>query len=93
LFRGGLARYTITLNPGVLLFGTDVYLIQSIMPTVIADVGGMQFYTWTLISFSVGSIIGTSSAEPSRSAGRSGGATAMPLPAWCSWPAPWAPPC
>jgi len=66
LFRGGLARYTITLNLGVLLFGTDVYLIQSIMPTVIADVGGMQFYTWTLISFSVGSIIGTSSAEPIR---------------------------
>jgi MFS family permease len=68
LFRGGLARYTITLNLGVLLFGTDVYLIQSIMPTVIADVGGMQFYTWTLITFSVGSIIGTSSAEPLRRA-------------------------
>ena len=28
LFRGGLARYTITLNLGVLLFGTDVYLIH-----------------------------------------------------------------
>ena len=74
LFRGGLARYTVTLNLGVLLFGTDIYLIQSIMPTVIVDVGGMRFYTWTLISFSVGSIIGSSSAEPiRRSFGRRNG--------------------
>ncbi|MFP6733576.1 MAG: hypothetical protein VB959_07035 [Rhodospirillales bacterium] len=28
MFRGGLARYTITLNLGVLLFGTNVYLIH-----------------------------------------------------------------
>jgi hypothetical protein len=26
MFRGGPARYTITLNLGVLLFGTDVHL-------------------------------------------------------------------
>ncbi|MAF47559.1 MAG: MFS transporter [Rhodospirillales bacterium] len=74
LFRGGLARYTITLNLGVLLYGIDIYLIASIMPTVIADVGGMRFYTWTFIAFSVGSIIGTSSAEPiRRSLGRRNG--------------------
>jgi len=30
MFRGGPARYTITLNPGVLLFGTDVYLIHGV---------------------------------------------------------------
>jgi MFS family permease len=66
LFRGGLARYTIILNLGVLLYGIDIYLIASIMPTVIADVGGLRFYTWTFIAFSVGSIIGTASAEPIR---------------------------
>jgi hypothetical protein len=30
MFRGGPARYTITLNLGVLLFGTDVYLIHGV---------------------------------------------------------------
>ena len=74
LLRGGLARYTVTLTLGVLLFGTDIYLIQSIMPSVIADVDGIRFYTWTLITFSVGSIIGASSAEPiRRSFGRRNG--------------------
>ncbi|NQV55986.1 MAG: MFS transporter [Rhodospirillales bacterium] len=68
LFRNGLAPTTLILNLGVLLFGIDVYLIASIMPTVIADVGGMRLYTWTFVAFSMGSIVGTSSAEPIRRA-------------------------
>ena len=74
LYREGRAVYSLLVFLGTTLYALQILVMAIIMPTVIADVGGMQFYTWTLISFSVGSIIGTSSAEPiRRSFGRRNG--------------------
>lgn len=58
LFRNGKAKWTLLLNLGVGLHALDVFIINTIMPTVIADIGGITFYTWASMIYMVGSIVG-----------------------------------
>ncbi len=58
LFRDGRAAYTLLLNLGIGLHALDVFVITTIMPAVVADIGGMSFYTWTAMLYMVGSIVG-----------------------------------
>jgi MFS family permease len=58
LLRDGRAAYTILLNLGIGLHALDVFVITTIMPAVVADIGGMSFYTWTAMLYMVGSIVG-----------------------------------
>ncbi len=58
LFSGGMARWTLLLNLGVALHALDVFIINTIMPSVIADIGGLSFYTWASMIYMVGSIVG-----------------------------------
>ncbi len=59
LFRGGLGPYTILLNLGIALHAIDIFVITTIMPTVVADIGGISFYAWTSMLYMVGTIIGS----------------------------------
>jgi MFS family permease len=59
LFRGGLAPYTVLLNLGIALHAIDIFVITTIMPTVVADIGGISFYAWTSMLYMVGTIIGS----------------------------------
>jgi MFS family permease len=42
---------------GVLLEASNVYLTTSLLPTIVADIGGARFYAWTMTSFLVASVI------------------------------------
>ena len=64
IFTGRLGIYTLVLNLAIALFGIDIFVISTIMPTIVADIGGAQFYSWTVMLYMVGSIIGSSSAGP-----------------------------
>ena len=64
IFTGRLGIYTLVLNLAIALFGIDIFVISTIMPTIVADIGGTQFYSWTVMQYMVGSIIGSSSAGP-----------------------------
>ena len=59
LFRGGLAPYTVLLNLGIALHAIDIFVITTIMPTVVSDIGGISFYAWTSMLYMVGTIIGS----------------------------------
>lgn len=58
LLQDGRAAYTILLNLGIGLHALDVFVITTIMPAVVADIGGVSFYTWTSMLYMVGSIVG-----------------------------------
>lgn len=42
---------------GVLLEASNVYLTTSLLPTIVADIGGAEFYAWTMTMFLLASVI------------------------------------
>lgn len=58
LFRDGRGIYTILLNLGIGLHALDIFIITTVMPSVIEDIGGHAYYTWPTMIYMVGSIVG-----------------------------------
>ncbi len=58
LFRDGRGVYSVLLNLGTALHALDVFIITTIMPAVVADIGGLSYYTWTNMLYMVGTITG-----------------------------------
>src|SRR5262245_43974124 len=65
-FRNGLALYTIMLNVGIGLHALDVFIISTVMPRIVRDLGGAEYYTWATMLYMVASIIGTAAGNPVR---------------------------
>lgn len=42
---------------GVLLEASNVYLTTSLLPTIVADIGGIEFYAWTMTAFLLASVV------------------------------------
>ena len=66
VFRGRFGAYTLLLNIGVLFFAVDNFLINTLMPSIVADIGGVAFYAWAMMLYLVGSIMGAASYGPLR---------------------------
>jgi len=64
LFRDGRGAFTVILNLGIGLHAVDVFVISTIMPTVVADIGGAHLYAWPTILYTALSIAGAASASP-----------------------------
>ena len=64
LFRNGLGIYTVMLNLGIGLHAVDVFIVSTVMPSVVTDIGGADFYTWTTMLYMVASIIGAAIGGP-----------------------------
>jgi len=77
VFRGRYGVYTLLLNIGILFFALDSFLINTLMPSIVADIGGVAFYAWAMMLYLVGSIMGAASYGPSRA--RIGGRQAFAL--------------
>jgi len=46
----------------MLLFAINQFVVATIMPSVVADLGGVSYYTWAFSLFAVGAIVGAASA-------------------------------
>jgi len=64
LFGHGRAVYTVILSLGIGLHAVDVFLITTVMPTVVRDIGGAAFYAWSTLLYIVASIGGSASGGP-----------------------------
>ena len=64
LFRPDLAAFTVILNLGIGLHAVDVFVISTVMPTVVRDIGGASFYAWSTMLYMVASIVGAASGGP-----------------------------
>lgn len=64
IFVGRLGVYTLILNLGMTVFAVNQFVVATIMPTVVEELGGLDYYTWAFSLFAVGSIVGSASAGP-----------------------------
>lgn len=54
------------LNVGIGLHALDVFIIATVMPRVVRELGGAEYYTWATMLYMVASIIGTAAGNPAR---------------------------
>ncbi|MGH8815387.1 MAG: MFS transporter, partial [Achromobacter pestifer] len=59
LLHGANALRSIALAGGVALHAINVYIVTTILPSVIQDIGGLEYYAWNTTLFVVTSIIGS----------------------------------
>jgi MFS family permease len=64
VFKDGLGLYTVMLNLGIGLHAVDVFIVTTVMPSVVRDIGGASYYSWTTMLYMVASIIGAATGAP-----------------------------
>ena len=64
LLQDGRAGYSVMVVLGAMLHALQILVIAIIMPTVVKDVGGTEFYTWAAMLYTIGSIVGAASIGP-----------------------------
>lgn len=62
LFSGPAGLQMAVLVGGIALHSTTLYITSSILPTVVADIGGMPLYAWNTTAFVVAAIVGAAAA-------------------------------
>jgi len=68
LLREGRAVFTAILVLAIGLHAIDVFVIVTVMPAVVADIGGATFYAWSTMLYMVASIVGAASGGPLKAA-------------------------
>lgn len=58
LLGGRNAVYAIILAGGVTLHALNIYIVTTIMPSIVGDIGGLEYYAWSTTLFVVASILG-----------------------------------
>jgi MFS family permease len=64
LFQDGRGLFSLLVIGGVALHALNVLIIAIVMPTVVADIGGADYYTWPTLLYTIGSIVGAASVGP-----------------------------
>jgi MFS family permease len=64
LLSGGRRLYSVMILLGVGIHALQNLVMAIIMPTVVADLGGADYYTWPSMLYTVGAIIGSASLGP-----------------------------
>lgn len=59
LWRDGRAAYSLLLILSVGIHAIDIFIITTVLPSVVADIGGAAFYTCSALLYVVASILGT----------------------------------
>ncbi|HEV7371539.1 MFS transporter [Arenibaculum sp.] len=59
LFTGRTAVHSLALAGGVALHALNIYVAITIMPSAVADIGGLDWYAWSTTLFVVASILGS----------------------------------
>jgi MFS family permease len=68
LFQNGRGVYVVAFNLGMALHAIDVFVISTVMPAVVRDLGGVAFYAWATMLYMIASIMGAASGNTLRAA-------------------------
>lgn len=63
LFQGRRAAHTLLLILGIGVPATGLFIVTTILPSVVADLGGAEFYAWPTALYTVAAILGTASSR------------------------------
>ncbi len=64
LLGDGRGLYALLVVLGTLLHSLQTLVMAIIMPTVVADIGGAEYYTWAAMLYTIGSIVGAAAIAP-----------------------------
>lgn len=59
LLRGRNGVFSLALAGGVTLHAINIYIVTTVMPSVVAEIGGLDYYAWSTTLFVVASILGS----------------------------------
>lgn len=59
LLQGRNGLRSLALAGGVALHAINIYVVTTILPTIIEEIGGLEYYTWNTTLFVVASIVGS----------------------------------
>lgn len=59
LLSGRNALLTIALTGGVALHAINIYIVTTILPSIVNDIGGLEYYAWNTTIFVATSIVGS----------------------------------
>src|SRR5690606_36530796 len=59
LLRGRNGLRSLALAGGVAVHAVNVYIVTTILPSVVDDIGGLEYYAWNTTLFVVASILGS----------------------------------
>ncbi|MBO9707829.1 MAG: MFS transporter [Caulobacter sp.] len=77
LFSGANGVRSLVLAGGVALHAVNVYIVTTILPSVVDDIGGLDLYAWNTTIFVVASILGSALAARLLRVAGPGGAYAI----------------
>jgi MFS family permease len=64
LLSGRNGTRCLALAGGTALHAIDIYMVTTLMPSTVAEIGGMAYYAWNTTLFVIASIMGASAAAP-----------------------------
>ena len=59
LLLGKNAARSLALSGGIALYATNTYIATTILPSVVAEIGGLELYAWSTTLYVVASILGS----------------------------------
>lgn len=62
LFTGRNGAVSFVLAGGLAVHAVSVFVVATILPSIVADIGGLAYYAWTTMLFVIGSICGSAFA-------------------------------
>ncbi|THK34796.1 MFS transporter [Ensifer sp. MPMI2T] len=77
LFSGGNAIHSLVLSGGVALHALNIYIVTTVMPSIVRDIGGLDYYAWSTTLFVAASILGAALSARLLARAGAGGAYAV----------------
>ncbi|MDB6080257.1 MAG: transporter [Akkermansiaceae bacterium] len=62
LLQGRNLGRTLVLSGGVAVHAVYIYIVATILPQIVGDIGGVDYFAWSTTLFMVGSIVGSAAA-------------------------------
>lgn len=62
LLSGKNGLRTLALTGGIALHAINIYIVTTILPSIVNELGGMQYYSWNTTLFVISSIVGSAIA-------------------------------
>jgi MFS family permease len=59
LFHGRYLIYTLLLTLSIGVHALGMHMLATVLPSIVADLGGATFYAWATLLYTIASIIGT----------------------------------
>ena len=59
LFCGRRSAYTLLLTLSIGIHAVGLHMLATVLPSIVADLGGAAFYAWATLLYTIASIIGT----------------------------------